>query len=139
MKSAGRFLMVALATIFCLASSVFGQTSAAKPNSSLHFSAPVLALAVQHRDRDGGGNGCSNKGGGDRGWDWGGWGGGGWGGGGNGGGGNGGWGGGNGGGGCSTVPEGGSSLTYLSLVGLCCLGVGLWKSRRQPASSSITN
>jgi hypothetical protein len=129
MKSAGKFSIVALATLFCFASSVFGQTSATiKATSSFHFSTPVLALAVGHGDHDRGGNGCSNHDRGDREWDWNGWGGG------NGGGGNGGDG-----GGCSSVPEGGSSLVYLSLVSLCCLGVGLWKSRRQPATSVIVS
>lgn len=68
--------------------------------------------------RGNGGGGCSNQQQNDGGWGWGG-------------------GGGNGGGGCSTVPEGGTTLTYIVLAGVGCLGAMALRSRRKAAIHEI--
>lgn len=126
MKSVGKLSAVILALLLCFASSALAQTSvkAHAGNGILSVTpasfAFTMAVDQKGHDHDGGGNGCKkNDGRGDNADEWGGK-------------------GGNGGGGCSTVPEGGSALTYLSLAGLCCLGVALFKSRRA-VSSEIRN
>jgi hypothetical protein len=69
---------------------------------------------------NGGGGGCSNNQQQNNG-DWGWWGG----------------GGGNGGGGCTTVPEGGTTLMYVVLAGVGCLGAMALRSRRKVALREI--
>jgi hypothetical protein len=127
---------VFLTGILCFAPHVFGQSTlhsaGVVPGYGVvnYTSASFLAFAFgPHADRatrndhDGGGNGCGNQGGG---------------------GGNG-WGwerrsawddGGN--GGCTSVPEGGTTLMFLSIAGLCCLGALIFRSRRQDGVSEAT-
>ncbi|HZW93513.1 MAG TPA: hypothetical protein VFF64_11220 [Candidatus Eremiobacteraceae bacterium] len=129
MRSMARITTVAFAAVLCFASCAFAQdTVSTKTNIG---SPALLTLTLGYgnqggsNNNNGGGNGCGNQGGGG-GWGWGGdWG---WG-----------WGGGgNNGGNCKSVPEGGTTLTYLSLAGLCCLGAVVFRSRR-PASLPATN
>jgi hypothetical protein len=127
MKSVGKLSTVVLAALLCFPSSALAQTSAkAHAGNGISSVTPsafftfTMAIDQKGHDHDGGGNGCKKDGGGDKADGWGGD------------------KGGNGGGGCSTVPEGGSALTYLSLAGLCCLGVAFFKSRRS-ATSEIKN
>jgi hypothetical protein len=69
---------------------------------------------------NGGGSGCTSQQQSNGGWGWGGWG-----------------GGGNGGGGCTTVPEGGTTLMYVLLAGVGCLGAMALRSRRKAAVQEI--
>jgi hypothetical protein len=129
MKPVARFsVWVLFAGILCFAPSAFSQGpdrhAAVAGNGVLNlapssFLAFTLGPGGRSDDHDGG-NGCGNQGGG--GWG-GGWDGDGWG------------GGGNGGGGCSSVPEGGTALMYLSVAGLCCLGALALRSRKQAGVS----
>ena len=100
---------IILAGIFCLAPCAIAQGQ--------------NRLQPIQRNSEQGGGGCSNQGGG------GGWGGGGWGWGWDG------WGNGGNNGGCTAVPEGGTTLMYLSIAGLCCFGAVVARSRRQIAAA----
>jgi hypothetical protein len=119
MKSLSRFsAWVVFAALLGLAPFALGQSSAshqgAVGNSVLNY-APTSFLALTFGPRGehkGGGNGggCNNQNAGRNDW----------------------WGGGGGnGGGCQTVPEGGTTLMYLSLAGLCCFGAIVFRSRRR--------
>jgi hypothetical protein len=119
MKSMARLSTVAFVAVLCFASCAFAQDTV---NAKMSVGSPALLTLTLgfgnnggHNNNNGGGNGCSNQGGNGWGWD--------------------GWGGGNG-GNCKSVPEGGTTLTYLSLAGLCCLGAVVFRSRR-PASASL--
>jgi hypothetical protein len=88
----------------------------------LCFATSAFASSFGPGRGNGGGNGCSNnQQQNDGGWGWGGWGG----------------GGGNGGGGCTTVPEGGTTLVYVVLAGVGCLGSMALRSRRKAAVQEI--
>jgi hypothetical protein len=120
MKSLSRFsAWVVFAVLLGLAPFALGQGSAshksAVGNSVLsNASTAFLALTFGPTgDHKGGGNGggCNQNTGRN---DW--------------------WGGGGGnGGGCQTVPEGGTTLMYLSVAGLCCFGAIIFRSRRRSA------
>ena len=131
MKSITRLsVWVAFAALLCFAPSAFGQgtvnTKGTGAGYNLLNNAPSGFLAYtfgfggdprggdHHGGNGGGGNGCSNQGSYDNGW---------------GGGGN------NGSGGCTSVPEGGTTLMYGLLAGLCCLGAIAFRFRRQAALS----
>ncbi len=135
MKSVARFsASVAFAALLCFAPFAFGQDTlnlrTDAGNGVLNYApSAFLTFAVGHGVHQRPGNfGNGGNGGGNNGWgnggNGGGWGngGGGWGNGGN--------GGGNGGGG-TQVPEGGTTLMYLSLAGLCCFGAVVFRARRQ--------
>ena len=121
MKSMAKLSMVAFVALLLFASCAFAQdTLHGTTGSSLVSQAPsaFLTLTVGLGDNHGnnGNNGCtstSNKN--QDGWGF-------WG-----------WGGGGNNGGCTTVPEGGTALTYLSLAGLCCLGALVFRPRRSAA------
>ncbi len=121
MKSMARITTVAFAAVLCFASCAFAQDTV---NAKMSIGSPALLTLTLgfgtqggNNNYNGGGNGCGNQGGGgDWGWGWG----------------------GNNGGNCKSVPEGGTTLTYLSLAGLCCLGAVVFRSRR-PASLPATN
>jgi hypothetical protein len=84
----------------------------------LCFATSAFALGPGGPGRgNGGGSGCSNTQQNNGGWGWG--------------------GGGNGGGGCSTVPEGGTTLTYVLLAGVGCLGAIALRSLRKSATLEI--
>jgi hypothetical protein len=142
MKSAARFSSwIALIALLCFASCAFGQgrvsdTVTNAGNHALNAPASFLTFTPDRGGRDGdhwgGGKGCGNQGGGGGEWGGGSWDAeerddGGWGG-----------GGGNRGGGCTSVPEGGTALMYLSLAGLSCMGAMALRSRRR-ASVGETN
>jgi hypothetical protein len=124
MKSMARITTVAFAAVLGFASCAFAQDTV---NARMNIGSPALLTLTLgfdnhggHNNYNGGSNGCGNQGGGGWGGDWG-------------------WGGGsNNGGNCQSVPEGGTTLTYLSLAGLCCLGALVFRSRRS-ASLSATN
>jgi hypothetical protein len=115
MKSIARLsVWVLLMGSLCFAPSALAQSSGGHHGS---------------HSNDNGGS-CGNQGGGGGGWGGGGWGGGGWDGGG--------WGGGGNGGGCTPVPEGGTTLMYLSIAGLCCCGALVVRSRKQTGVSEAS-
>ena len=138
MKSVARFSVLgALAALMCFAPSAFAQglssgTGAGLGASVLNSAPPAFLIFGGQGSKqpgqnqfggnggwggNGGNGGCSNQGWGDNGW-----------------GGNGGKGcGGNGGHGPTAVPEGGTSLMYLALSSLFCVGALAYRSRR-PAS-----
>jgi hypothetical protein len=126
MKSMTRFsVWAAFAALLCFATGAFGQstanTMAANTGHNFLNSTPanflVFTLGFGSGPGQGnhGGSGCSQ--GSD----------------------NGGWGGrgGNGGGGCTTVPEGGTTLMYVLLAGVGCLGGMTLRSRRKAALREI--
>ena len=119
MKSVAKFsLLGAFAALMCLAPCAFAQglASGTAAGASVLNSAPPAFLIFggpggnQHGSQfggNGGNGGCGNQG-----WD--------------------GWGGKGGcGGGGSKVPEGGTSLMYLALSSLFCVGAVVYRSRRQ--------
>jgi hypothetical protein len=110
MKSIVKLSTVAFAAVLFFASCALAQD---KVNSKTSAGAPAVFTLTLGFDGKGGDKGCGNQGGGGGGWweDWGGW-------------------GGSNNGGCKSVPEGGTTLTYLSLAGLCCLGAVVFRSRR---------
>ena len=124
MKSTAKFsALVVMAAMFGFATCAFGQASPVKAGSSLSLVA-FFAPPAHHYGRPGWGGGGGGNGGGGNG-----------GGcqqGGNGGWGNDGWGGGGGNGG-NCVPEGGNSVTYLSLAGLLCAAAVGFRLRRRTA------
>jgi hypothetical protein len=124
MKSVARFsAWLTFAALLCFATSAFGQGTASikatGAGSSVLSQVPAafFVLAFDHHDHKGNngggndngnnvygtGNVNSNACGTDDAW----------------------------GGNCKTVPEGGTSLGYLSLVGLCFLGAMVLRSRQQ--------
>jgi hypothetical protein len=114
MRSMARLSTVAFVAVLCFASCAFAQD---KVNAKMSVGSPALLTLTlgfgnNGANNNGGGNGCSNQGGNGWGWD--------------------GFGGGNK-GGCKSVPEGGTTLTYLSLAGLCCLGAVAFRSRHSAA------
>jgi hypothetical protein len=124
MKSMAKLSTVAFAALLLFASCAFAQdTLHGTTGSSLisHTPSAFLTLTLGLGDNQGNngnkgnGNGCtstSNKN--QDGWGF--------------------WGlGGGNNGGCTTVPEGGTTLTYLSLAGLCCLGALVFRPRRSAA------
>lgn len=116
MKSMVRITTVAFAAVLCFASCAFAQNTV---NTKMNVGSPALLTLTLGFGNNGGhnnNNGCGNQGGGGWGENWG----------------------GNNGGNCKSVPEGGTTLTYLSLAGLCCLGAVVFRSRR-PASFPATN
>jgi hypothetical protein len=121
MKSTVKFsALLAIAAMFIFATAAFGQTTTVNLGSSLGLMA-FFAPPAHHYSRPGWGGGGGGNGGGGNG-----------GGcqqGGNGGWGNDGWGGGGNGGNC--VPEGGNSLAYLSLAGLCFASAAAFRLRRR--------
>jgi hypothetical protein len=134
MKSIAKFSTVTFAALLCFASCVFAQdTVNAKTTgvgsrvlSYAPSAAFTLTLDFGNKSNNGnngnnGGKGCTPNQGGWDGWNWG------WG------------GGGNNGGGCTTVPEGGTTLTYLSLAGLCCLGAVVFRRREQSSLLETRN
>jgi hypothetical protein len=147
MKSGKFWAGLTVLALLCCASFAFGASSdhgqSLSVASSSTLPATLLSFAfapganLQHAKPanggwgggggNGGGGGCGQGGnGGNGGW------------GGNGGNGNGGWGGGgNGGNGGCGVPEGGSSLEYLLIGALACVGAIAYRSRRQSAVSEI--
>jgi len=143
MKSVKLWAGLALVMILCCATFALGASP--EHNQSLYMSPSSLPASLltftfapggtlQHSKPsnsgwgggggNGGGGGCGQ--GGNGGWNSG-----------NGGNGNGGWGGGgNGGGGCG-VPEGGTSVEYLLIGALACIGALAYRARRQNAMSEI--
>jgi hypothetical protein len=134
MKSVARLSAgLALAAALCFAPCALAQgTIKNMPQvgyRSLNYTpASLLALtfgppgSYGHGNNGGwsGGNGCSNQGNGDRGWDSQSW-------------------NGNGGSGCSTsVPEGGAAAIYLLLAGLSCFGVIFLRSQRRVSVSQAS-
>jgi hypothetical protein len=133
MRSAAQLsTWVVLAVVLSFSTSTLGQSKVnvigVSENSILNNApAGFLALVFGPGGGNGGswggngggnGGGCGNEGwGGDgrdnRGWD-----------------------GGNGRGGCASVPEGGTTLTYIALAGLCCLGAMVLRFRRQARSEA---
>lgn len=109
MKSMVKLATVAFAAVLCFASCALAQNNV---NSKMSAGSPAIFTLTLGFDDHGGNTGC-NQGGGGGGWwgDWGGW-------------------GDNNNSGCKSVPEGGTTLTYLSLAGLCCLGAVVFRSRR---------
>jgi hypothetical protein len=111
----------AFATLLCFASCAFAQDTV---NAKMSVGTPaLLSLSLDwgnggngNGGNGNGGNGCGNQG--HDGWGWG--------------------GNGGGNGNCNNVPEGGTTLTYLSLAGLGCFGALVFRSRR-PASLPGTN
>ena len=113
MKSMASLSTVAFVAVLCFASCAFAQD---KVNAKMSVGSPALLTLTlgfgnNGGNNNGGGNGCSNQGGNGWGWDT--------------------WGGNK--GGCKSVPEGGATLTYLSLAGLCCLGAVAFRSRHSAA------
>lgn len=118
MKSMVKLSAVAFAAILCFASCAFGQDTVNSRVANAGFgalNAPsalfTIPLGFGGNNGNNGNNGCSNKS--SNSWD--------------------GWGLGDGGnkGGCAAVPEGGTTLTYVSLAGLFCLGAFAFRRRRQ--------
>ena len=106
-KLIGKFSVVVFAGLLCFATSAFALGPGGPGQGN--------------RGGNGGGSGCSNtQQQNNGGWGWGGWG-----------------GGGNGGGGCTTVPEGGTTLMYVLLAGVGCLGAIALRSRRKAATREI--
>ena len=122
MKLMFKLSTLSLAAILFFASSAFAQgTMHAKSTSVLQLAPSAiftltLGFGDDHGNGNNGGNGCSNKGGNN----WDGF-------------------GGNNNGGCKTVPEGGTTLTYLSLAGLCCLGAFVFRPRGQSSVLEARN
>jgi hypothetical protein len=116
MKTVAKLSIITFATVLCFASCAFAQDTL---NAQMSVGTPaLLSLSLgfdNNGGNNGGNNGCSNQG--HDGWGWG-----------------------NGGnnGNCKSVPEGGTTVTYLSLAGLCGLGALVFRSRR-PASLPETN
>jgi hypothetical protein len=116
MKSMAKLSTMAFAALLLFASCAFAQDT--RSSLASHAPSAFLTLTVGLGDNHGnnGNNGCtstSNKN--QDGWGF-------WG-----------WGGGGNNGGCTTVPEGGTTLTYLSLAGLCCLGALVFRPRKSAA------
>jgi hypothetical protein len=134
MKSISKFSTVTFAAFLCFASCAFAQDTAHGKTTGVgsgvlnYAPSAVLTLTLDFGNKgnngnngNNGGKGCTSNQGGRNGWDWG------WG------------GGGNNGGGCTTVPEGGTTLTYLSLAGLCCLGAVVFRRRQQSSLLETRN
>lgn len=125
MKSMVKLSVVAFAAILCFAACAFGQdtvnTKLANPGfSALNAPSALFTIPLGFGGNNGNNsNGCSNKS--SNSWD-------GWG-----------WGDGGNNGGCAAVPEGGTTLTYLSLAGLFCLGAFAFRSRRQSSILGTRN
>ena len=112
MKSMGKLSAAVFAAVLFLTPCAFGQGT---PNHmGLVMNAPALFTLPVVLDNQNGNNGCSKQA--NQGWwDWGfrddnq--------------------------GGCKTVPEGGTTLTYLSLAGIFCVGAFVLRPRREKANS----
>jgi hypothetical protein len=139
MKSTARFSVgLVFAALLCFAPCALAQGKVNAKTAGARVD--VLTQSDQRPVKFGGVNrnnddGWGNQGGG--GWGGDGWGGGGWGGGGNGGGN--GWGGGGNSGGGTPVPEGGTTLMYLSLASLSCIGALTFRARRQSGVAETSN
>lgn len=127
MKSRARFSVLAVfAALLCFAPCAIGQNVTVAGNSVLnHAPSAFLTVGLGPGDHHKDGGGCGKKGG-NGGWEWF-------------------FGGGdNKNKGCgptptAAVPEGGTSLMYLALAGLCCFGAMAYRMRRHESVSQINS